>query len=66
VKIVSSAERSARGQSDSIIESPAASFIELCLAGGRHLMVRRGFDRQLLLEVIDALEHRPPTTEARS
>ena len=66
VKIVSSAVGSAHGQSDSVIELPAASFIELCLPGDRRLMVRRGFDRQLLLEVIDALEHRPWTTEARS
>jgi hypothetical protein len=66
VKIVSSAERSAHGQSDSVIELSAASVIELCLPGDRRLMVRRGFDRQLLLDVIDALEHRPPTTEARS
>ena len=58
VKIVSSSIRSASEKSDSAIE--------LCLPGGGHLMVRRGFDRQLLLDVIDALEHRPSTMEARS
>jgi hypothetical protein len=40
--------------------------IELRLRDGHHLMVRRGFDRQLLLEVIEALEHRLCTMEARS
>ena len=30
--------------------------IELHLPGGRLLMVRRGFDRQLVVDVIDALE----------
>jgi hypothetical protein len=41
------------------IELPAASFIELCLRGERRLMVRRGFDRRLLGEVIAALEALP-------
>ena len=30
--------------------------IELCLRGGRRLRLRRGFDRQLLLDVLAALE----------
>jgi hypothetical protein len=33
--------------------------IELCLRGGRRLMLRTGFDRQLLAEVIAALEALP-------
>jgi hypothetical protein len=57
VKVVSEGGR-ADERSDSVIE--------LCLPGGRHLIVRRGFDRQLLLDVIDALEHGPSTMEARS
>lgn len=58
VKIVASAACSVRGQSDSVIE--------LRLPGGRHLMVRRGFDRQLLLEVVDALESNSATMERHS
>ena len=42
------------------------SVIELRLPGGRHLIVRRGFDRQLLLDVIDALEPRPAVRETHS
>ena len=34
------------------------SAIELCLPGEHRLVVRRGFDRELLLDVIDALETR--------
>jgi transposase-like protein len=41
------------------MELAAASFIELCLRGERRLMVRRGFDRRLLGEVIAALEALP-------
>jgi hypothetical protein len=66
VKIVSSAVGSARGQSDSVIELSAASVIELCLPGDRRLMVRRGFDRQLLLDVIDALAPRSAAREIHS
>lgn len=32
--------------------------LELCLPGGLRVMVRRGFDRGLLLELVDALEGR--------
>ena len=32
--------------------------IELCLRGGRRLRLRRGFDRQLLLDLLGALEGR--------
>lgn len=46
--------RQRRGQDET--EPAAASFIELCLAGQRRLIVRRGFDRQLLQDVVDALE----------
>ena len=38
--------------------------IEVCLSGRRRLIVRRGFDRQLLLDLLDALETRP--LESRS
>lgn len=57
VKIVASAARSASENEKS------DSALELCLPGGRHLMVRRGFDRQLLLDVIDALEGKPSSTQ---
>jgi hypothetical protein len=30
--------------------------LEICLAGGRRVLVRRGFDRQLLIETVRALE----------
>lgn len=33
--------------------------IELCLPGGHRLVVRRGFDRDLLIELIGALEAAP-------
>ena len=38
--------------------------IELCLRGGRHLMVRRGFDHQLLAELVQAMEGLPSTMES--
>jgi hypothetical protein len=47
------------GHGDDQIELPAASFVELCLRQDRRLLVRRGFDRQLLLDVIAALECTP-------
>jgi len=59
VTIIAQAEPRRDGGDDgagSAIELPAASFIELCLRGGRQLMVRRGFDRQLLVDVIHAVE----------
>ena len=34
----------------------AAGTIEICLRGERHLLARRGFDRELLVELIRALE----------
>lgn len=37
------------------IPSTAAS-VEICLAGERRLLVRRGFDRDLLVELIHTLE----------
>ena len=43
-------------EASTAIELPAASFIELCLRRERRLIVHRGFDRQLLLDVIWALE----------
>jgi transposase-like protein len=33
-----------------------ASAIEVCLRGGRRLLVRRGLDRELLIEMIAVLE----------
>lgn len=45
---------------------PSDSAIELSLPGGCHLIVRRGFDRQLLLDVIDALGPRRCELERRS
>jgi transposase-like protein len=50
----------------SFIELPAASFIELCLPGERRLIVRRGFDRGLLLDLLDALEPKSSRLESRS
>lgn len=47
VKVVSD-KRGAEEESDSAIE--------LCLPGGRRLFVRRGFDRQLLLELVQVME----------
>ncbi len=38
------------------IELSASSFVELCLRGERRLIVRPGFDRQLLLNVVSTLE----------
>jgi hypothetical protein len=36
--------------------TPAFGTIEICLRGGRHLLARRGFDRELLIELVRALE----------
>jgi transposase-like protein len=33
-----------------------AGTIEICLRGERHLLARRGFDRELLIELVRALE----------
>jgi len=44
------------GEENDRIELPAASFVELWLRHDRRLVVRRGFDRQLLAEVVMALE----------
>jgi len=38
--------------------------IELCLRGGRHLLVRRGFDAELLGELVEAMEGLPSTMES--
>src|ERR1700729_982408 len=35
---------------------PATGAIEICLHGGRRLLVRRGFDRDLLMDVVRAVE----------
>jgi transposase-like protein len=44
------------GVANSASEVVDAACVELCLPGQRRLIVRRGFDRQLLLDVIDALQ----------
>jgi hypothetical protein len=51
VKVVSGPAGCARE-----VEKQAGSAIELCLRGGRQLIVRRGFDRQLLAELVEAME----------
>jgi hypothetical protein len=56
--LTESKQRSADDADPVAIELPAASFIELCLQGQRRLIVRRGFDRGLLLALLDALESR--------
>jgi hypothetical protein len=33
-----------------------AGTFEICLRGGRHLLAQRGFDRELLIELVRALE----------
>jgi hypothetical protein len=47
--------RDVEEQPDSPTELPAC-FIELCLRGERRLIVRRGFDHQLLAELIQVME----------
>ncbi len=37
-------------------KTSASEAIEICLRGERRLLVRRGFDRDLLVEVVRALE----------
>lgn len=45
----------------------SSGMIEVRLRGGRRLLVRReGFDRELLVEVVAALESLPPGTEVSS
>jgi len=64
VKVVSETLGRSTEQPDGAIELPAASFVELRVCGGRcggrsperHVIVRRGFDRQLLIELVQALE----------
>jgi transposase-like protein len=59
VKIVQEAvPHSSADAGDSSIELPAARFVELRLPGRRRLIVRRGFDRRLLLDLLDALDGR--------
>ena len=62
VTIVSQAKRrreDGHDEAGGAIELPAASFIELCLRGELRLIVRRGFDNQLLHDVLRALESLP-------
>jgi len=37
-------------------KTPTAEAIEICLRSERHLLARRGFDRELLIELIRAIE----------
>lgn len=41
----------------------SAGIIEVCLRGGRRVRVGRGFDPDLLRELVAALEGLPPTAE---
>lgn len=70
VTVVADAGRRRREDRDDAatgaIELPAASFIELCLRGERRLIVRPGFDRQLLHDVLRALEGEPSRLESLS
>jgi hypothetical protein len=43
----------------SVGDDQASSFITLCLARGRSLRLARGFDRQLLLDLLELLEAQP-------
>ena len=43
-----------------------AGSLELLVGGGRRLLVRRGFDRELLLDVLEVVEGKPSRLEARS
>lgn len=45
--------------------SPADGGIELHLGGGRHLLLRRGFDVPTLAAVLDVLDGRTSPTEQR-
>jgi hypothetical protein len=56
VKVVSETLKQSTDRLDGVIELSAASFVELCLRGERHVIVRRGFDRQLLIDLVQALE----------
>jgi hypothetical protein len=59
------------GQADRVTDSgdhgERGAGVAIDLSGGRRrVIVGRGFDRQLLLDVIDALEAKPCTLERRS
>ena len=51
------------GPCEDALQPAGASFIELCLRGGRRLIVRRGFDRQLLAQLVQMMEGEPSTLE---
>ena len=55
VKVVSGRVDNSLGSGEEPVPRGLAG-IELCLRGRRHLIVRRGFDRQLLLELVQAME----------
>jgi len=48
-----------------ITDSPRDGSIELCLSGDRRLVLRSGFDRQLLLDLLVALESKSSGPESR-
>jgi transposase-like protein len=67
-KPVTLAAEPRRGRSDEesangATEAADTTCVELCLPGERRLIVRRGFDRQLLAEVIHTLEGLPSRLE---
>jgi transposase-like protein len=56
-----SAVKSNRSSAPAFVEvqppkTPASGAIEICLSGERRLLVRRGFDHDLLIDLIHALE----------
>ena len=67
VKLLTESKRRSADDAEPVaIESPGVSFIELCLPGERRLIVRRGFDRGLLLDLLDALEPKSSRLESWS
>jgi transposase-like protein len=46
--------------------SSSSGSIEICLSGQRRLLVQRGFDRDLLVELIRTLEGEPSRLEGMS
>jgi hypothetical protein len=51
------------GRADADAAEGTASAIEVCCRGGRRLLLRRGFDRALLIDAIDVLEGLPSKLE---
>jgi transposase-like protein len=55
VKVVSGPPRSVRDVGEQVGEQPDSA-IELCLRGGQRLILRLGFDRQLLIDLVQVME----------